>query len=1657
MTKPSVGLIAGFVIAALAENAIAQDTEALFQPGDHVCIIGNTTAERMQHDGWLEAMLHKRLPKHHLVIRNLAFSGDELTLRLRSQDFGTPDEWLTRCKADVVLAFFGFNESFQGPGGLQKFKNDLDQFISHTRGQKYNGKSGPRVVLFTPVAYEGGGPDLPPREKLNNQIRLYADAILEVGRSHGTQVVDLFGLAPAIRDRAAGPLTVNGYHLNEQGDRIVSDVIATQLTRTAAGPDVDPKLRQAVLDKNFHWWNRYRTVDGYSIFGGRADLKFVNGQTNREVAQREMQILDVMTANRDARIWAAAEGRDFKVDDSNTPPFIPVITNKPGPLPGDKHAFLDGEEAIQKMTLGKGLKINLFASEKEFPELAKPVQMAFDPKGRLFVAVMPSYPHWKPKDPMNDKVLCLEDTDGDGKADKCTVFADGLHVPTGLEFWNGGLFVGGQPDLLFLKDTNGDGKADVRTRVIHGMDSADTHHAMNSFTLGPGGAVYWQEGTFHHTQVETLYGPIRNANAGCYRYEPRTQRFEVYVNYPFANPHGHVFNRWGQDFVTDGTTNQNFFAAAFSGRLDFPNKHPSMRTIFQQRVRPCGGTEFLSSEHFPPEYQGDYLDANVIGFQGILRYKIKEEGSGFVGEEIEPIVSSSDPNFRPVDIEMGPDGAIYFLDWQNPIIGHMQHNLRDPSRDTSHGRIYRVTYEGRPLMKPTDMTGKSALDLMTLLTSPNDRVRYRARIELSSRKPEDVAQAVEVFTKLMADLEQGKGSRDKLDTEHANLEALWVLQHQNLVDAKLLERLLNSPDHRARAAAVRCVSQMKHKIPNAIDLLKTVAADPHPRVRLEAIRAASFFDEPEAIEIVAIASDYPTDYYIEYCRTETLRRLEPIVKAAVAAGREVHVTTDAGARMLLGSLDAATLLKKDRSRAVCLELLFRRGFRDEERIEGVKGLARLEGKTEAAALMDEILAYDQRSGNRDEGVLYDLVRLLLKRDRSELNAVVPLLVKLATEGRTEASRQLGFIAVVGADGNAEGAWKLANLAPASLKDFVSAIPSIPDPSIRASLYDKVVPLLEGYPKSLAGPATKGVVGQFVRIELPGPRKTLTLAEVEVMSGGENIARQGKATQKSTSNDGWARRAIDGNKSGRFGDGGQTHTVENSVDPWWEVDLGREYPIDSIRIYNRTEQRFGNRLAGFTIKVLDAKRNAAFEMDENPAPKPMLAFELSSAGPEAALRRAAMFALVSTRGKEAETFKKLLEVFQKGIDREGSLQALQRIAADRWPAEQTGTLLGAVVTYLKALPVEERTTPAAMEAMQVGYAVASLRSGEEAKRIRKELGEIGVRVIRVATVPDQMIYDQDRIVVQAGRPVEFLFENTDLMPHNFVITRPGALADIGNLAEATGTQPGALERGYVPQSDRVLLGSRLLQPRQKQRLAFRAPNKPGIYPYVCTYPGHWRRMYGALYVVADLDDYLSAPESYIARTGLQAVDELLKYNRPRKEWKLEELASELDRLETGRSFGNGKQMFQAANCIACHKLGGVGNQFGPDLTKLDAAKSPPKEILHSILDPSAKIDDKYATFLFQTEEGQVVTGMIVEENSDVIKVIENPLASAKPRELKRGDVMGRKKSNVSLMPKGLLDKLTKEEILDLVAYVAAGGDPKHKVYSGGSHNHGNAGH
>jgi len=207
--------------------------------------------------------------------------------------------------------------------------------------------------------------------------------------------------------------------------------------------------------------------------------------------------------------------------------------------------------------------------------------------------------------------------------------------------------------------------------------------------------------------------------------------------------------------------------------------------------------------------------------------------------------------------------------------------------------------------------------------------------------------------------------------------------------------------------------------------------------------------------------------------------------------------------------------------------------------------------------------------------------------------------------------------------------------------------------------------------------------------------------------------------------------------------------------------------------------------------------------------------------------------------------------------------------------------------------------------------------------------------------------------------------------------------------------------------------------------------------VCTYPGHWRRMFGAMYVVDDLEGYLADPAGYLAAHPLPIKDALLQDRRPRTEWTLGDLEGSITAMEKGRSFVHGRELFRTASCVSCHKLGDAGNAFGPELAKLEA-KMTPLEITRHILEPSLKIDEKYRSTTVVTDDGRSITGLVVEETPTEVAIVENPVAKADPVRIKTSDIDARSTSPVSIMPKGLLDKLTRDEVLDLIAYVVARG-------------------
>lgn len=893
------------LVTLVSAPVLGQAKKLELKKGDHICLVGNALGERMQHHNYFETLLHQRFPDLQLTVRNLCFPGDEPAERIRSKNFGSPDSHLTHSKASVVLFFFGFNESFKGEKGLRTFKKQIKKLIEDTRKQKYDGKAAPRIALVSPIAFEDtGNKNLPDGTEENKRLEMYTNALKEVADTTGVVFANVFTPSKKMYEKSDDDqLTLNGAHLNDTGYKMLSSRLMRQLfgaPEDKGANRFNAALKKEIDDKNFHWWHRYRSVNGFSIYGDRGLAgKDGNGTyNNRDVMNREHAILDQMCENRDKRIWALASGREVaaRVDDSNTLPFIVPKTNVGGA--DDKQAklgklgtldYLTAEKQKGLFKLADGYEINLVASEEQFPELANPVALQFDNKGRLWVATMASYPHWQPKSKMDDKILIFEDHNNDGKADKCITYCGGLHQPTGFEIGRGGAYIAQQPDILFVQDTDGDDRADTRVRQLVGFCSADSHHGISAFEWGPGGKLYFNEGTFKFSQVESPYGLTRLHEAGIWFYDPKTERFGVHSSVAFANPWGHVFDRWGQNFIGDASPGFSYWAAPISGRMDYPYKHPGgsqhrrlakmpkgeelygkadfrLKTFYKKRTRPLAGCAMISSRHFPEDVQGNFLVTNCIGDRMVLNHEVREEKSGFVGKEVDPIVSCEDGNFRPVDCQIAPDGSLYIVDWHNALIGHLQHNLREPNRDHSHGRIWRVTYKGRDLVKPAKIAGEPIPALLELLKVYEDRTRYRAKRELAERS---TAEVIPALKKWVASLD----TADE-DYEHHRLEALWMFQTHNVLPKELLDDCLNAKDHKARAAAVRALSFWLHKVENPIALLKPRVNDPHPRVRLEAVRALSYLEGDEAIETALEVLEHEMDDYLQFTLDEAMRMLE---------------------------------------------------------------------------------------------------------------------------------------------------------------------------------------------------------------------------------------------------------------------------------------------------------------------------------------------------------------------------------------------------------------------------------------------------------------------------------------------------------------------------------------------------------------------------------------------------------------------------------------------------------------------------------------------------------------------------------------------------------------------------------------------------------------
>ena len=401
-----------------------------------------------------------------------------------------------------------------------------------------------------------------------------------------------------------------------------------------------------------------------------------------------------------------------------------------------------------------------------------------------------------------------------------------------------------------------------------GFGIEDSHHSASAWRRGPGGMIYFQEGIFLHTQVETQYGMVYNYNGGVYQYNPRTQELNVFARIGVGNPWGHVFDKWGQSFLVDNPR-VNYLSPSTGNSGQKINVNKLIQTEKQ-----CGG-DLVTGTHMPDELQGQLLTGRFKG-RAVIRYEFVEDGAGFSAYVKEPLVSSRHPNFRPVDVKIGPDGAVYIADWYNSIINHANHNFRDPRRDHSHGRIWRVTAKDRPLVKKPKLVGESVDALLNHLKSPEAWVRHQAKFELGKADADEVLRKAESWVDQL--------SKTDPEYDHHLTEAMWACQNVERVSEKILNKVLNAENGRARAAGARVIRYWYDQLSDPVALIEKLCKDSFPRVRMEGILSAGFIPKAEAFPAMLHALDFESDKFLDTAFPQSVKALAPYWRPKLEAG-----------------------------------------------------------------------------------------------------------------------------------------------------------------------------------------------------------------------------------------------------------------------------------------------------------------------------------------------------------------------------------------------------------------------------------------------------------------------------------------------------------------------------------------------------------------------------------------------------------------------------------------------------------------------------------------------------------------------------------------------------------------------------------------------------
>ena len=492
--------IVSFICLFAGGLGVAAAEPPLELAGDDVVVfLGGTDTVRAQRSGHLETLLTWRFKNEPPKFRDLSWEADTVfalgteTNRWRGGGYrgvkglGNLEAQLAGLKATVVIVQLGRNEAFAGVEGIESFGQASDKLFGRLTGD------GRRLVVISPTPFEeaineNNGHLVPDLRERNADLARYVGVLRLQAEKHKALFVDLFADAKAT-------FTLSGQHVSAGNQETFALHLAAALGVVRANGFAGLEdLRTAVREKHRLWFDYWRPANWKCLFGDDNRRVFsIGSRKNIPSIRDERDKLPVLIAAAEENVAAVAKGL--------AKPKVAAQPELPPPTPASSP-----EDELKAFKPAEGFAVNLFASEEL--GVANPLTIRWDAKGRMYVACTWSYPHLKPGEIPNDKIIQLTDTDGDGQADRSTVFADGLNIPTGLETADGGVYVGQATDLLFLRDLDDDGHADERQVLLSGFGTGDTHQAINSFTWSPGWRAVLLPGRRHRVTGGNTVGRV---------------------------------------------------------------------------------------------------------------------------------------------------------------------------------------------------------------------------------------------------------------------------------------------------------------------------------------------------------------------------------------------------------------------------------------------------------------------------------------------------------------------------------------------------------------------------------------------------------------------------------------------------------------------------------------------------------------------------------------------------------------------------------------------------------------------------------------------------------------------------------------------------------------------------------------------------------------------------------------------------------------------------------------------------------------------------------------------------------------------------------------------------------------------------------------------